>query len=78
MECESGGNPEALNNNPLTGDYSVGLFQINLYGANAKTRPSEEWLKVPENNISYAYELYKNGGWGHWKNCYNKIGNGSK
>jgi len=66
MMCESGGNPNALNDNPKTGDYSVGLFQINLYGDNAKDRPSEDWLKVPENNISYAYELYKKGGFSHW------------
>lgn len=66
MKCESGGNPNALNNTPSTGDYSVGLFQINLYGDNAKSRPSEDWLKVPENNIAYAYELYKKGGFSHW------------
>lgn len=30
--CESGGDPSVLNNNPNTGDYSCGLFQINYYG----------------------------------------------
>jgi hypothetical protein len=59
MACESGGNPNALNSTPP--DYSVGLMQINLYGANALTRPSEAWLRVPENNISYAFQL-SNGG----------------
>lgn len=74
-QCESSLNPEALNDNPATGDYSVGLFQINLYGGNAEERPTEEWLKVPENNISFAYELYSKGGWErHWRNCYNKLG----
>lgn len=30
--AESGGNSTALNNNPGTGDYSVGLWQINYFG----------------------------------------------
>ena len=66
MNLESGCNPLALNDNPNTGDYSVGLMQINLYGANANHRPSEEELKIPEKNIEYAYELYQNGGYNHW------------
>ena len=70
MSCESGGNPNALNNNPRTGDYSVGLFQINLFGNLANSRPSEEWLKVPENNISFAARMSRNG-WGAWT-CYRK------
>jgi len=67
MNCESGGDPEVINT--VSPDYSVGLFQINLYGNLAKSRPSEEWLKVPENNIAYAYELYQGRGWVHWLNC---------
>ena len=64
--CESGLNPNALNDNPRTSDYSVGLFQINLYGELAKSRPSEEWLRVPENNVAYAYEMYQRSGWTPW------------
>lgn len=30
--AESGGNPQSLNNTPSTGDYSVGLWQINYFG----------------------------------------------
>ena len=32
-EAESGGRTDALNNNPSTGDYSVGPWQINYFGA---------------------------------------------
>lgn len=38
---ESGGRTDALNNNPKTGDYSVGLWQINYYGALAPGRTAE-------------------------------------
>jgi len=71
-KCESSLNAGVVNDNPATRDYSVGIFQINLYGDNAFSRPSEEWLKVPANNVYYAHQLYLNGGWGHWRNCLNK------
>ena len=70
--AESGCNPANLNNNPSTGDYSVGLFQINLYGRNALTRPSEEELKNPTTNIAWAYKLYsgnRNSFIGQWGVC---------
>ena len=51
-------NPQIVNNNPATGDYSVGCYQINLIGAMRNHRPSEEWLKVAENNVQYAYQMY--------------------
>jgi hypothetical protein len=66
MMAESGGNHLAVNDNPRTGDYSVGCFQINLYGNLRNTRPSESWLKVPANNVAYAYELYRASGWNPW------------
>lgn len=66
MMVESSGNHLALNNNPNTGDYSVGCFQVNLYGSLRNTRPSESWLKVPANNVAYAYQLYKANGWSPW------------
>lgn len=77
INAESGGRPGVVNNNPRTKDYSVGCFQINLYGANAKSRPSEAWLKVASNNVSYAYQIYVNNGrsfWGQWGACRTGIG----
>ena len=58
MMIESGNNPLTINDNPSTGDYSVGCFQINLIGSMRYTRPSEEWLKIASNNVSYAYRMY--------------------
>lgn len=73
MLCESSGNPEAHNLNYKTRDNSFGLFQVNLYGRLASERPSAEWLLVAENNIEYAYKLYKGRGWQHWSNCHRKV-----
>ncbi len=39
--AESGGRTNALNNNPSTGDYSVGLWQINYFGNLLPGRTSE-------------------------------------
>ena len=69
LDCESKGDPNAHNFSDITRDDSWGLFQINLYGELAKERPSSEWLKIPENNIQFAYEIYKVQGWYAWENC---------
>jgi len=53
MNCESGGNPNAVGDTD-TRYYSYGLFQIRALPG----RPSAEWLKVPENNIEYAYKIW--------------------
>ena len=73
--CESGMRVDVVNDDPSTRDYSVGLFQVNLYGNLKDHRPSEEWLKIPENNIEYAYKL-----WSqtksfnrHWVNCSKRL-----
>lgn len=71
-KCESGLNPLAVNDNPKTGDYSIGLFQINLLGNLANSRPSAEWLKNPQNNIDYAYKMYQSQGWKPWS-CNRKV-----
>lgn len=76
--CESGLVPTKHNYNSRTGDDSWGLFQINLYGANAKNRPSSDWLVVAENNIKHAASMYKSmgrfGTTGGWYNCAKKVG----
>lgn len=75
--CESGLNPLQVNDNPKTRDYSIGLFQVNLFGKLARTRPSEDWLKNPDNNISYAKMLFDsaNGRFGRdWVRCSRKNG----
>lgn len=70
--AESGLNPGNLNNNPRTGDYSVGCFQINIYGANARNRPSEAALKDAATNVAFAYKIYVANGnsfRGQWGVC---------
>lgn len=73
--CESGLNEKAHNYNPKTKDDSYGLFQINLWGNNKKTRPSAETLLNPEENIKFAKSLYDNaGGFSKdWINCSRKL-----
>lgn len=79
MSCESGGVPTKHNYNPATRDNSWGLYQVNLWGSNAKNRPPASELVKPEVNIAYAYNLYVSQGrrfgtTGGWKNCANKFG----
>ena len=58
MEENRSNNPSSINDNPSTGDYSVGCWQVNLRGDLANGRPSEDWLKNPVNNTQWAYEHY--------------------
>lgn len=59
--AESSGHPNALNDNPSTGDYSVGLWQINYYGAlrDARTKRygSPQALTNPLLNAQAAVDL---------------------
>lgn len=79
MQAESRGRARAVNDNPRTRDYSVGCFQINIYGRLAANRPSENWLKNPANNVAYAHEIYLSQGRqfctsGGWRNTCSKLG----
>ena len=72
---ESGGNPQALNPNAGTGDYSVGLWQINYYGNLRESRTarygSPEQLAADANRqAKAAIDLFgQNGaGIGNWTN----------
>lgn len=74
MNCESSASTTVVNNNPATGDLSVGAFQINTYGKLKSERPTVEELKDPDINIAFAYKLYSEGGFErHWTNCFNKL-----
>lgn len=74
--AESGLRPGIVNNNPNTGDYSVGCFQVNLYGGNARTRPSEPALRDAAENVRWAYNNYVANGRsfiGQWGVCNGKV-----
>lgn len=59
---ESGGNPQAFNNNPSTGDYSIGWFQINYYGGLYQSRAAQfgtpqQLIGNPQGQANAAYVL---------------------
>jgi hypothetical protein len=77
MIQESSRNPSIHNYNPSTGDDSYGCFQINLAGNNKYSRPSPAELVIADNNVSFAYNLWKSTGWcstGGWLNTGRKVG----
>jgi Lysozyme like domain len=69
---ESGGDPNAHNFNPSTGDDSYGLWQINMLGGLGPERrkvfgiSSNEELLNPITNAKAAYQVYKSQGWSAW------------
>lgn len=73
-EAESGGDSTALNNNPNTGDYSVGLWQINYYGNLLSSRTHDfgppAQLQADANAQAKAAIALSNNGTnlGPWKN----------
>lgn len=74
--AESQHRPGVINNNPGTGDYSVGCFQVNIYGANARNRPSQAQLIDAAVNVRWAYNNYVANGHsfiGQWGVCRSKV-----
>ncbi len=77
---ESGGNPSAIyDKRDTTGEYSIGLFQINI-GSDGANLPFVEqlsglngldanaaWLQDPQNNIYTAAKLFQQYGYQPWK-----------
>lgn len=71
-KAESGLRPNAHNYSDVTKDNSWGCFQINIYGANARTRPPASELVKPEVNVAFAYRIYVGNGHsfiGQWGVC---------
>jgi hypothetical protein len=69
--AESDWNTESLNNNPGTGDYSVGVWQINYYGDLLAPRTAEfgspaELLGNLGKQASAAATLYHESGFSPW------------
>lgn len=71
---ESGWNTLALNNNPATGDLSVGVWQINYFGGLAASRTPlfGSWQDLLHGGLqkqaNAAFTLYKQaGGFGPWE-----------
>jgi murein DD-endopeptidase MepM/ murein hydrolase activator NlpD len=89
VRAESGGRPSALNPNAKTGDYSLGLFQVNMIGNLGKARNAQylkeyagigykgpESLYDPAINARIAYDISKGGTkWtSAWVNTSKKLG----
>lgn len=73
LEESCGGDANAFNDNASTGDYSLGLFQINLYGSLRADRvkrwniTDEKQLLDPLFNAQCAYSLWHSaGGFRDW------------
>lgn len=70
--CESGLRSNAVGDAFWIGGIyaeSIGIFQIRLLAG----RPSKEWLMNANNNVDYAYNMWKSQGWGPWS-CAKKLG----
>lgn len=72
MMAESGGRPDAVNNNRKTGDLSYGLFQINMIDGLGPARMKQfglgsyDDLKNPDKNIDAAVQIMRSSGLSAW------------
>jgi hypothetical protein len=69
--AESGWNTNALNNDPATGDYSVGIWQVNYYGVlmaarTAEFGPPQALLGNLAAQAAAAVAIYRGQGLGAW------------
>ena len=70
--AESGYNPRALNPNASTGDYSMGLAQVNMLGSMGPERmrqfglKSQDELYDPLTNLKAARKIFESQGWNAW------------
>lgn len=55
---------------PIVSEQSVGYFQINVC---AHKHDRAYWIDT-DNNVSYAAQLYREGGWGAWRVSARKLG----
>lgn len=73
---ESGYDYSVINDTPATGDYSVGIWQINYYGSDYASRTAEFGTPRqlieggPELQAHAAYTVWKQQGWDAWFNTY--------
>ena len=75
--CESGYRSGALNHSSI--EQSLGIFQINLRAWSHKIpgnnmTEKQNWLYNPVNNVSFAYNVWREQGWRPWLNCRRKVG----
>lgn len=73
---ESGFNAGILNDTPATGDYSVGLFQVNYYGNLAQSRtaefgPPSSLAADPLAQAQAAKTLFNQAGYSPWASDFN-------
>jgi len=73
---ESGYDYRVINDTPATGDYSVGLWQINYYGSDGPARTAEFGTPRqlieggPLKQAHAAYAVWRQQGWNAWYNTY--------